>query len=136
MSNAISGQVMSEMNTTPLIDVLLVLLVMLIMTVPMATHKVSIDLPNGPPPTVTVDPVRNDLAITRDGAALWNGEPVDNRVLGALLAEAGSRVPAHEVNFRPDAEARYARVDEVLAMTKRAHVTKLAFVGNAAFARF
>ncbi len=136
MAAAISDRVMTEMNTTPLIDVLLVLIVMLIMTIPVATHQVSIDLPNGPPPTtVRPDPFRNELHIDRSGIARWNGQAVDDRALAFLLAEAARMEPAPEVHFRPDAEARYERVDEVLAMTKKARVAKLGFVGNSAFVR-
>lgn len=136
MAIAMSDRVLSEMNTTPLIDVLLVLIVMLIMTIPVATHKVGIDLPNGPPPTTTrLDPVRNDLHIDRSGRTSWNGRQVDDRALAYLLGEAARLEPAPEVHFRPDADARYERVDEVLAMAKKAQVTKLGFVGNSAFVR-
>lgn len=134
MAIAMSDRVLTEMNMTPLIDVLLVLIVMLIMTIPVATHKVGIDLPNGPP-TTRLDPVRNDLHIDRSGRTSWNGRQVDDRALAYLLGEAARLEPAPEVHFRPDADARYERVDEVLAMAKKAQVTKLGFVGNSAFVR-
>ncbi len=133
MADVLSERVVSELNTTPLIDVLLVLIVMLIMTIPVATHKVSIDLPNGPPPIVEVNPVRNDLNIDRAGTTRWNGRVVDDGTLRAVLAQAARMEPAPEVHFRPDADARYARVDEVLALAKKAQVAKLGFVGNGAF---
>ena len=123
---------MMEMNTTPLIDVMLVLLVMMIITIPPQSHAVKIDLP-GPPPLVHVDRVKNRLVVTEAGATLWNGAVVSERQLVGLLGASAAMDPAPELHFQPEAGARYARVDEVLAMSKQAGVTRMGFVGNEAY---
>ena len=127
---------MMEMNTTPLIDVMLVLLVMLIITIPMQTHAVRLDLPGGPPPPVSIDPIKNRLAITAESALLWNGRSVSKSDLRILLEASAASRSEPELHLLPSAEAPYAAVDEVLAMAKRAEVTRMGFVGNEAYARF
>ncbi|EPR17014.1 biopolymer transportern ExbD [Sphingobium indicum IP26] len=129
---------MSDMNSTPLIDVMLVLLIMFIITIPLQTHSVGVDLPQTPreltPPPV--DAVKNRVGIDADGTVRWNGEAVDRLTLRQYLA-ASLRLPAEpELQFQPDAGARYVTVDEVLADIRRAGVTKLGFVGNERYARF
>jgi biopolymer transport protein ExbD len=121
-------------NTTPLIDVLLVLLVMFIITIPIQTHAVKLDLPTGPPPSNPLNPVVNELRITRAGAILWNGAPVSENHLGQVLQLTQQMSPLPELHLRPDAEARYEKVDRVLAIIKREHVEKVGFVGNEAYA--
>ena len=118
-----------EMNMTPLIDVLLVLLVMFIITIPLQTDAVKIDLPAGPAPE-TVHPVRNKIVITADGVTLWNGLPITKPQLQATLVVATAKDPQPELHLQPDAAARYVLVDEVLAMSKRAGVSRMGFVGN------
>jgi biopolymer transport protein ExbD len=126
---------MIEMNMTPLIDVLLVLLIMFIITIPVQSHAVKVDLP-GPPPGVVIDRLKNQVAVTQDGALLWNGKAVSDGEFSALLV-ATTRLPdPPELHLQPDALARYERVDEVLAMTKRAQVTRMGFVGNEKYRRF
>jgi biopolymer transport protein ExbD len=126
-----------QMNTTPLIDVLLVLLVMFIITLPLQTHAVKVDLPGAPPAAQQqVDRVKNEIDITANGAVLWNGAPVTKLQLEGLLVQLQSMQPTPELHLRPDANARYALVDEVLAITKRANVRNMGFVGNDAYARF
>ena len=129
-------QPMMEMNTTPLIDVMLVLLIMFIITIPLQTHAVKIDLPGKPPPVLVLDPVRNVLTIAPDGIARWNGMAADDATLMATLRASEKMRPQPELHLRPDAMARYERVDEVLAMTKRAHITRMGFVGNEAYQKF
>ena len=123
---------MMEINTTPLIDVMLVLLIMLIITIPVQTHAVKLDLPvnqeNQPPPPI--DPVKNIVVITADGKILWNGAPVTQPQLRQYLDVTQQMNPTPELHLQPDATAHYALVDEVLAITKQAHVTKMGFVGN------
>ena len=123
---------MIEMNTTPLIDVLLVLLVMFIITIPIQTHAVKIDLPvnqpNQPPPPV--DPVKNVLSINAQDQVLWNGSPVTLTQLRSYLDTTQQMNPIPELHLQPDATARYEIVDEVLAVTKQAKVQKMGFVGN------
>ena len=124
---------LSEMNTTPLIDVLLVLLVMFIITIPLQSHAVKLDLPaNGVP----VDAVRNKIVVTEAGQLLWNETPVSLAQLSTQLGVVGDMVEQPEVQLQPEPLARYALVAEVLAMTKRAKVTRLGFVGNERYASF
>jgi biopolymer transport protein ExbD len=125
----------SQINTTPLIDVMLVLLIMFIITIPMQTHAVKVDLPSGPPPKL-VDTVRNTVVVTGDGRLLWNDAPVSTKELASQLAAVGQMVEQPELHFRPQPDARYELVDDVLALTKRAHVTRLGFVGNERYAAF
>src|SRR5262245_10776803 len=122
-----------EMNTTPLIDVMLVLLIMLIITIPIQTHAVKIDIPTCdrcPMPQA----ISNEVAITRSGAILWNGIDVGEDGLRYELAGTKRMEPAPELHLRPDAEARYEVVDRVLADIKRADIKKFGFVGNEAYA--
>ena len=128
-------QPMMDINTTPLIDVMLVLLIMFIITIPLQSHAVKVDLP-GKPEVVPVRPIRNTLVISTDGRLLWNDQAVSDDTLQAALAASQKLDPLPELHLRPEAQARYQRVDEVLAMTKRAKVTKMGFVGNEAYKRF
>lgn len=122
----------ANLNMTPLIDVLLVLLVMMILTVPMVTHEVPIDLPQpGPPSTDSRTPHRIDL--TASGALRFDGKPVTDVALPAELVALRAD-PSAELQVAAAAEARYERFDQVLAMIKRAGITKLGFVGNERFA--
>ena len=127
------GEPMVEMNTTPLIDVMLVLLIMFIITIPIQTHAVKIDLPqNAPPSDSVIDPVKNKVAIDAGGVITWNGSPIDLLTLRQYL-----RLPVEpELQFQPDAQTRYVVVDSVLAEIKRAGVTKLGFVGNEQYGSF
>jgi biopolymer transport protein ExbD len=119
---------MIEMNTTPLIDVMLVLLIMFIIAIPPQSDAVKVDVPTGPTPIV--ESISNELALTAEGQAYWNGQPVDDRTLRATLDKSVAMEPAPELHFRPDAATSYGRVDQVLAMTAQANVTKMGFVGN------
>lgn len=114
-----------QLNATPLIDVLLVLLIMLIFTIPVATHNVTVNLPQGPrrsgdiPETIVV-------GIDFDGLINWNGRPVDSlATFESRLRDAQRRVPAPTVRIDPDARGRYEVVAQVLAAAQRAHVSKL-----------
>ena len=132
-----SDEPMMDINTTPLIDVMLVLLIMFIITIPIQTHAVKLDLPQNdntqqPPP---VDPVKNKIVITPQGAVLWNGEQVDLVRLRQYLDLSQTMTPIPELHLQPDPAARYELVDEVLAVTKRAAVEKMGFVGNEAYAK-
>ena len=130
------GSPMMEMNTTPLIDVMLVLLIMFIITIPIQTHAVKIDLPtNDPSNQNLVKPDKNKLVIDAAGQLLWNGTPTDQAGLEQLLTQSVQMQPQPELQFQPDPIARYYIVDETLATIKRANVTKLGFVGNEQYAR-
>ena len=127
-----SGEPMMDINTTPLIDVMLVLLIMFIITIPVQTHAVKLDLPvnqpqNTPPP---INPVKNILSINAQDQVLWNGSPVSMTQLRSNLDTTQQMNPIPELHLQPDATARYEVVDEVLAVTKKAHVQKMGFVGN------
>jgi biopolymer transport protein ExbD len=125
---------MMEMNTTPLIDVLLVLLIMFIITIPLQTHAVKIDLPVGP--GVVVDTTSNKVVVDQGGTISWNGQPVDLPTLSDALTRANALASPPELHLQPDAFAPYQRVDEVLAVTKRVGVEKMGFVGNEKFREF
>jgi biopolymer transport protein ExbD len=125
-----------EINTTPLIDVMLVLLIMFIITIPLQTHAVKLDLPSGPNTERLIHHTRNQVAITAAGAILWNGEPVSKAELSAILERAQALRPVPELHLQPEPEARYDLVDEVLAITKRAQVERMGFVGNERYASF
>ena len=129
------GEPMMDINTTPLIDVMLVLLIMFIITIPVQTHAVKLDLPqnntNNPPP---IQPTKNEVAITNADQVLWNGSPVDLITLRQYLDQTQTMNPIPELHIRPASDARYEVVDSVLAVTKRANVTKMGFVGNEAYA--
>ena len=130
-SDNAQGEPMIDINTTPLIDVMLVLLIMLIITIPIQTHAVKLDLPvnsNTPPPPI--EPQKNKVVVTAQGQVLWNGNPVTLDQLRQYLDITQQMNPIPELHLQPDATARYELVDEVLAVTKRAHVQKMGFVGN------
>jgi biopolymer transport protein ExbD len=125
------GEPMMEMNTTPLIDVLLVLLIMFIITIPIQTHAVKVDLPQPDPnQTQVIDSEKNKIAISADGVVTWNGATVDEVTLRQYLDQTAAMSPEPELHFQPDANARYDVVDGILSIIKRSNVTKLGFVGN------
>ena len=134
-SDNTEAEPMMEMNMTPLIDVLLVLLIMFIITIPPQTHAVKLDLPqndpnNVPPP---IDPIKNKIVITQPGAILWNGTPVNQVQLRQFLDVTQQMDPVPELHLQPEPDARYELVDQVLAVTKQAKVSKMGFVGNEAY---
>jgi biopolymer transport protein ExbD len=118
----------SAINVTPFIDVMLVLLIVMILSVPMATHKVPIDLPSGPTPVREVEQP-HQLAIDRAGTLFWDGRRIADGELPGLLATM-QRDAAAVLHMNTDPDARYDRFDNVLAMVKRAGVERLGFVGN------
>jgi len=134
-SSNIQGEPMLEMNMTPLIDVLLVLIIMFIITIPPQTHAVKLDLPQNDPNVIPppIDPIKNKIVITQPGAILWNGTPVDQVQLRQFLDVTQQMDPVPELHLQPEPEARYELVDEVLAVTKQAKVSKMGFVGNEAY---
>lgn len=122
---------MVEMNTTPLIDVMLVLLVMLIITIPIQTHAVKLDMPVGTPPPPPVQPQVVELAIDFDGTPIWNGNPVPSRtLLQQYLQIAANTDPQPEIHLRPNRLAKYGAVARVLGDAQRIGVTKIGFVGQ------
>jgi biopolymer transport protein ExbD len=118
-----------DMNTTPLIDVMLVLLTMLIITLPMQTHAVKLDLRAPevpPPPPYTVV----SLTVEFDGTVLWNGRAVDRKTLDAYLTDAARRSPQPEIHIEADKLARYAAVAKIMADAQRLGVAKIGIVGT------
>jgi biopolymer transport protein ExbD len=131
------GEPMQELNTTPLIDVMLVLLIMFIITIPAQTHAVKIDLPQNTPPTNdVVDPVKNRLGIDASGGIFWNGAAIDKVTLRQYLDATRRMNPEPELQFEPDPASRYLVVNDVLTIIKRSEITKLGFVGNERYGSF
>ncbi len=126
-----------DINTTPLIDVMLVLLVMLIITLPIMNHAVKLDMPNmnqPPPPPQQQEPI--ELGIDFDGTILWNGNPVPNiDTLDGYFRTEAAKDPQPEIHLRPDAHAKYDVVAKVLASAQRNHMVKIGFVNVALFAQ-
>jgi biopolymer transport protein ExbD len=131
------GAPISDLNTTPLIDVMLVLLIMFIITIPIQTHSIGIDLPGQAKELpMEMNPVKNKVTIDAGGLIRWNGAEIDRLTLRQYLA-ASLRMPVEpELQFQPAADARYLTVDEVLADIKRSGVTNLGFVGNERYRDF
>jgi biopolymer transport protein ExbD len=132
------GSPMMEMNTTPLIDVMLVLLIMFIITIPVATHAVNIDLPNpsAPPPDVIVKRDKNQVQITAQGVVTWNGTGVNTSQLVGLLNQTAAMKPEPELQFQPDGQAPYETAAAVLNIIKQSGVTAFGFVGNEQYYQF
>jgi biopolymer transport protein ExbD len=126
---------MMDMNTTPLIDVMLVLLIMFIITIPVQTHAVKIDLPVPTDSQSNVDPEKNKVMIDPAGTITWNGTPVDLAQLAQYLEQTKALPVEPELQVQPDPYARYIVVDNVMAVIKRSGVGKLGFVGNEQYAR-
>lgn len=127
---------MAEMNTTPLIDVLLVLLIMLIITIPVATHSVEIDLPRDCRDCPSLGSVKNKIVIDPADRVLWNGAPVARNQLAALLQQTRDLPVEPELQFEPDANASYALSAQTLNIIKASGVTKFGFVGNERYRSF
>ncbi len=127
------GSPMMEMNTTPLIDVMLVLLIMLIFTLPPVTNSVNIDLPvpdTNPPPPNMIDPIKNKIVLTPANEILWNGTAIDSGELVRNLNATKTINPEPELQYEPEPQASYDLSAQVLNIIKVSGVTKFGFVGN------
>ena len=123
----------STINTTPIIDVMLVLLIMFIITIPIMTHSVKIDLPTIGLPAA--EPETHRLVLDSASRLSWDGAPIAEAALPARLAAFRAAAPDGILHFRTEAETRYEDFDRVLADVKRAGIARLGFVGNERFAR-
>jgi biopolymer transport protein ExbD len=124
----------ATLNTTPLIDVMLVLLIMFIITIPTATHKVSIPLPQAGPPSPK-PPLAHRIDLGAAGDLAWDGVPVAAGALPGRLAAFRADRPDGLLELRADGAARYESFDKLMATVKRSGISRLAFIGNERFAR-
>jgi len=126
--------VMIDINTTPLIDVMLVLLVMLIITLPIQLHSVNLNMPVGNPPPPLVKPEVVKIDIDNTSRIYWNGEIVEDRaVLEEKIAAAAAQPTQPEIHLRPDKYAKYSQVALVLASAQRLGLTKIGIIGSEQF---
>jgi biopolymer transport protein ExbD len=142
------GSPMMEMNTTPLIDVMLCLLIMFIMSIPVATHSVDIDLPppnDQPPPPDQIKPTKNKIVVTWDNKIMWQpgaegpANQIDQSTLVSYLRESTNKAKfaiEPELQFQPEPQASYDLSAKVLRIIKATGVTKFGFVGNEQFSEF
>ena len=130
------SRAMGNMNVTPFIDVLLVLLIMLIMAVPIKVHETTIDLPGEPitPPLAILE--QNTVGITAQDQLLWNGDRVTREQLRVQVAAASARPDEPLLRFEPDALASYDASARAIVLIKEAGATRFAFVGNHRYAAF
>jgi biopolymer transport protein ExbD len=128
----IHNEPISALNITPLIDVMLVLLVMLIIALHAAMHEVEVDLPSAG--GTKSDPVTQKLVLRNDGVTFWNGEAIGEVALGEKLRATAT--VGDELQFQTDANARYERFNQLIALVKRSGVEKVGFVGNSQFAKW
>jgi biopolymer transport protein ExbD len=124
---------MMDINMTPLIDVMLVLLIMFIITIPVMTHAVKLDMPRASNAPSQVQPIVINLEIDFDGTVLWNGTPVDIESLEGYFRREAANDPQPELHIRPSKRAKYDVVARVLASAQRNGMRKIGFVGNEQF---
>jgi biopolymer transport protein ExbD len=129
-----SDDVMIDINTTPLIDVMLVLIIMLIITIPIQTHAVKMNMPVGPSTPSPTPPVIIRIDVDFDGTVGWNGEIIPDRAtLEAKLSEVAAQPDQPEVHLRPNKLVTYKHVAAVMASAQRLGVTKIGLIGNEQF---
>jgi biopolymer transport protein ExbD len=126
-------EVMMDINTTPLIDVMLVLLVMLIITIPIQLHAVNMDMPVGTPPTNLVKPEKIQIDIDEKGVVYWQGLPVSAAELEQDMVKVAQQQVQPEVHIRPNKNAQYAIFANVISNARRKGLTKIAVIGSEQF---
>ncbi len=135
-SSSKDPEVMVDINTTPLIDVMLVLLIMLIITIPIQTHAVKLNMPVGKPPTQTVQPQVVTIDVDFDGTIIWNGETLSGRPeLEARMRAAAAMQEQPEIHLRPNKLVKYRNVAMVMASAQRLGLTKVGIIGHEQFIR-
>ena len=123
-----ASQPMAEINTTPLVDVMLVLLVIFIVTAPLLTHSIRIDLPKASSAASGEEPGTVTLALDAEGRLHWNGQALEPAALPAAMAKAATANPQPELQIRADRGTRYQRLAEIMSMARQAGLTRLGFV--------
>jgi len=126
-------EVMMDINTTPLIDVMLVLLVMLIITIPIQLHSVTLEMPVGAPPVNKVQPEKIQINIDEKSTVFWQGSPVTTAELDEKMTSSASLNPQPEVHIRPHKSSQYAVFASVLSSSRRCGLTKVAVIGSEQF---
>ena len=126
-------EVMMDINTTPLIDVMLVLLVILIITIPIRLHAVNLDMPVGTPPANNIKPEKVQIDIDDRSTVYWQGLPVSAQELEANMDTIAQQAPQPEVHIRPNKASQYAVFANVLSTSKRKGLTKMAVIGSEQF---
>jgi len=127
------AEVMVDINTTPLIDVMLVLLVMLIITIPIQLHAVNLDMPVGTPPANNIKPEKIQIDIDENSVVYWQGLPVTAAELEANMNTISQLPSQPEVHIRPNKGSQYAVFANVLSTSKRKGLTKMAVIGSEQF---
>ena len=123
--------VMMDINTTPLIDVMLVLIIMLIITIPIQLHSVNLNMPIGAPPPQTTPPEIVNINVDFDGTVSWNDQPIpDKAALEAKLSDAAAEAVQPEIHLNPNKLVAYKYVAAVMAAVQRKNLTKFVVVGN------
>lgn len=122
------AEVMSEINMTPLVDVMLVLLIIFIITVPVLTHSVNVDLPQAENALAEIKPETINIALDAQGKIFWNETPVTTAELDARLASAAAQQPQPEIHLRGDKALTYGQVAQTMAAIQRAGISKLGFI--------
>ena len=123
-----ADEVMNEINMTPLVDVMLVLLIIFIITVPVMKHAVNVDLPRAVNQPEVIKPETVRLSVAADGGYFWNGEPIDDSTLEGRLQAEGAKDPQPDLHINGDKAVRYERVAQAMAAAQRAGVRKIGFI--------
>jgi biopolymer transport protein ExbD len=122
---------MADINVTPMVDVMLVLLVIFIITAPLFTHAIKLDLPNAQAAAAPQKPETISLSIDGEGRIFWNNDPIDQTSLGARLAQEAQKNPQPELQLRADKSTRYEIIAQVMSAAQTNGMTKLGFVTDA-----
>ncbi len=128
-AGANSGAPMSEINVTPLVDVMLVLLIIFMITAPLAAHKIKVELPTAAPVTNPAEKSQSiDLAVNNAGAMFWNDSPVTEAELRARFAVEAAKNPQPEIHLRADKSIRFKEISRILADAKQQGIIKIGFI--------